>query len=153
MCLPPLNSLTRFQKRNFWVQKRGCSRQKYPECGPFFIWRVLAVFSSLKPAECAVHHFFVSLMLQIGEKKLPQELGKDNLTLSLTKSASIGYFKAFFAFNSRYVMQICFLAISEINNLIKRSYQVPIKKFQWDISLLANKIDFFATHRSGMNTT
>ena len=74
---------------------------------PFFgIWHVLAVFSGLKPAEGALHHFFVSLMLQIGDKKLPQELGKENLTLSLTKSASIGYFQAFFAFISRYVMQI-----------------------------------------------
>ena len=62
-------------------------------------------------------------MLQIGEKKLPQELEKENVTLSLTKSASIGYFPAFFAFISRYVMQIYILkAISEINNLIKRSY-------------------------------
>ena len=86
------------------------------------------------------------------EKKLPQELGKDNLTLSLTKSASIGYFPALFAFISRYVMQICFSAISEINNLIKRSYQVPLKKFQWDIVLLANNVDFFATHRFGMNS-
>ena len=47
-------------------------------------------------------------MIQIGEKKLPQELGKDNLTLSLTKSASIGYFPVFFAFISRYVMHIFF---------------------------------------------
>ena len=91
-------------------------------------------------------------MLQIGEKKLPQELGKDNMTLSLTKSASIGYFPAFFAFSSRYVMQI-FYAISEINNLIKRSYEGPITKFQWDIDLLANNVDFFATHRFGMNFT
>ena len=91
-------------------------------------------------------------MLQIGEKKLPQDLGKENLTLSLTKSASIGYFRAFFAFISRYVMQF-FLAISEINNLIKRSYQVLITKFQWDIALLANNVDFFATHRFGMNPT
>ena len=45
-------------------------------------------------------------MNQIGEKKLPQEFGKENLTVSLTKSASIGYFPAFFAFISRYVMQI-----------------------------------------------
>ena len=92
-------------------------------------------------------------MLQIGEKKLPQELGKENLTLSLTKSASIGYFQAFFAFISCYVMQICFWAISEINNLIKRSYQVPITKYQWDIALLANNVDFFATRRFGMNST
>ena len=42
-------------------------------------------------------------MIHIGEKKLPQELEKDNLTISLTKSASIGYFPAFFAFISRYV--------------------------------------------------
>ena len=91
-------------------------------------------------------------MLQIGEKKLPQEFGKENLTLSLTKSASIGYFPAFFAFISRYVMQT-FLAISEINNLIKRSYQGPIKKFQCDIALLVNNFDFFATHRFGMNST
>ena len=81
-------------------------------------------------------------MLQIGEKILPQELGKDNLTLSLTKSASIGFF-----------VQIIVLAISEINNLIKRSYQGPIKKFQCDIALLANNVDFFATHRFGMNPT
>ena len=92
-------------------------------------------------------------MLQIGEKKLPQELGKENLTLSLTKSASIGYFPAFFVFISRYVMQIFFKAVSEINNLINRSYQGPIKKFQWDISPLANNIDFCATHRFGMNST
>ena len=45
-------------------------------------------------------------MLQIGEKKLLQELGKDNLTLSLTKSASIGYFPAFFVFISRYGMHV-----------------------------------------------
>ena len=31
--------------------KKGGSRQKYPECGPFCIWRVLAVFSGLKPVE------------------------------------------------------------------------------------------------------
>ena len=79
-------------------------------------------------------------MLQIGEKKLPQELGKDNLTLSLTKSASIGYFPAFFAFISRDVMQFFFKAVSEINSLIKRSYQGPIKKINgispfWPISL------------------
>ena len=92
-------------------------------------------------------------MLQIGQKNLPQELGKDNLTLSFTKSASIGYFPAFFAFISRYVMQILFLAVLEINNLIKRSYQGPITKFQWYIALLANNVDFFATHRSGMNST
>ena len=77
-------------------------------------------------------------MLKIGEKKLPQELGKENLTLSLTKSASIGYFPEFFVFISRYVMQFFFKAISEINNLIKRSYQGPITKFQWDIAFLAN---------------
>ena len=81
-------------------------------------------------------------MIQIGEKILPQELGKDNLTLSLTKSASIGFF-----------VQIIVLAISEINNLIKRSYQGPIKKFQCDIALLVNNFDFFATHRFGMNST
>ena len=53
----------------------------------------------------------------MGDKKLPQEFGIVNLTLSLTKSASIGYFSAFFAFISRYVMQNYFLkAISEINN-------------------------------------
>ena len=46
-----------------------------------------------------------------------------------------------------------FLAISEINNLIKRSYQCPITEFQWYIALLANNVDFFATHRSGMNFT
>ena len=45
-------------------------------------------------------------MLQLGERKLPQNLGKENLTLSLTKSASIGYFSVFFAFISRYVMPI-----------------------------------------------
>ena len=44
-------------------------------------------------------------------------------------------------------------AISEINNLIKRSYQGPITKFQGDIALLANNVDFFATHRFGMNST
>ena len=93
-------------------------------------------------------------MLQIGEKKSPQELGKDNLTLSLTKSASIGYFSVFFVLISRYVMQIDFLkAISEINNLIKRSYHGPIKKLQWDIAFLANNVEFFATHRLGMNST
>ena len=98
--------------------------------------------------------FFVSLMIHICEKKLPQEFGKENLTVSLTKSASIGYFPAFFAFISRYVMQIYFLkAISEINKLIKRSYLGPIKKFQWDIAFLANNVDFFATHRFGMNST
>ena len=95
----------------------------------------------------------MSLLLQTGEKKLPQELGKDNLTLSLTKSASIGYFPVFFTFISRYVMQFFLKAISEINNLIKRSYQGPIKKFQWDIAVLANNVNFFATHRSGMNST
>ena len=77
---------------------------KIPRKCPFF-WRVLAVFSGLKPAERALHRFFVSLMFQIGEKKLPQELGKDNLTLSLTKSASIRYFPAFFVFISRFVIQ------------------------------------------------
>ena len=92
-------------------------------------------------------------MLHIGEKKLPQELGKDNLTLFLTKSASIGYFPPFLAFISRYVMQFYFQAISEIHNLIKRSYEGPITKFQWDIAFLANNVDFFTTHRSGMNST
>ena len=92
-------------------------------------------------------------MLQIGEKKLPQELGKDNLTLSLTKSASIGYFPAFFAFISHYVIQFLLKAVSEINNLIKISYQGPITKLQWDIALLANNVDFFATHRFGMDST
>ena len=92
-------------------------------------------------------------MIQIGEKNLPQDLGKDNLTLSLTKSASIGYFPNFFL--RLLVVMSCkiFKAISEINNLIKRSYQGPITKFQWDIALLANNVDFFATHRPGMNST
>ena len=86
--------------------KKGGFSPKIPrKCPLFCFWRVLAVFSGVKPAEWALHHFFVSWMLQIGEKKLPQELGKDNLTPSLTKSASIGYFPAFFAFISRYVMQ------------------------------------------------
>ena len=40
MCIPPLNSLMQFQKRNFWVQKRGGSCQKYPEYGPFFVFGV-----------------------------------------------------------------------------------------------------------------
>ena len=75
MSLPPQNSLTRFQKRNFLVQKREGFRQKYPKCAPF-LWRVLAVFSGFKPVELTLHHFFVSLMLQLGEKNLPQELGK-----------------------------------------------------------------------------
>ena len=92
-------------------------------------------------------------MLQIGEKKLPQELGKENFTLSLTKSASIGYFPAFFAFISRYVMQKNLKAISEIKNLIKSIYQGLITKFQWDITLSANNVEFFATHRFGMNST
>ena len=91
-------------------------------------------------------------MLQIGDKKLPHELGKENLTLSLTKSASIGFFERFLRLS---VVMSCnyFLAISEINNLIKRSYQGPITKFQWDIALLANNVDLFATHRFGMNST
>ena len=38
ICIPQLNSLTQFQKRNFWVQKMGGSRQKYSECGPFFVF-------------------------------------------------------------------------------------------------------------------
>ena len=42
MYLPPLNSLARFQQRNFRVQKRGRSRQKYPESAPFLF---LACFS------------------------------------------------------------------------------------------------------------
>ena len=85
-------------------------------------------------------------------EKLPQELGKDNLTLSLTKSASIGFFERFLRL---LVVMSCklFLAISEINNLIKRIYQGPITKFQWYIALLANNVDFFATHRFGMNST
>ena len=62
-------------------------------------------------------------------------------------------FPSFFAFISRYVMQIVLKAISEINNLIKRIYQGPITKCQWDIALLANNVDFFATHRFGMNST
>ena len=45
-------------------------------------------------------------MLKIGEKKLPQELGKENLTLSLTKSASIGYFPAFFALIRLFISEI-----------------------------------------------
>ena len=96
--------------------------------------------------------FFVSLLLQIVDKKLPQELGKYNLNLSLTKSASIGSFERFLRF---LVVISCgfFLAISEINNLIKIIYQGPITKFQWDIALLANNVDFFATHRFGMNST
>ena len=61
-------------------------------------------------------------------------------------------FRVFFAFISRYVMQF-FLAFSEINSLIKRIYQGPITKFQWDIALLANNVDFFATHRFGKNST
>ena len=54
---------------------------------------------------------FVSLMIHIDEKKLPQEFGKENLTVSLTKSASIGYVPAFIVFISRYVMQIGFLRL------------------------------------------
>ena len=77
----------------------------------------------------------------MGDKKLPQEFGKENLTVSLTKSASIGYFPVFFAFFSRFVMHIYLLkAISEINNLIKRIYQGPIKNSNgispfWPITL------------------
>ena len=89
----------------------------------------------------------------MGEKKLPQELGKDNLTLSLTKSASIRFFKRFLRLLVIMSCKLLFLAISEIKNLIKRSYQGPITKFQWDIALLANNVDFFATHRFGMNST
>ena len=48
---------------------------------------------------------FVSLMIHIDEKKLPQEFGKENLTVSLTKSASIGYVPAFIVFISRYVAE------------------------------------------------
>ena len=62
-------------------------------------------------------------------------------------------FSSVFAFISRYVMQFFFKAISEINNLIRISYQGPITKFQCDIAVLANNIDFFATHRFGMNPT
>ena len=150
----PTELTNAISKTQLLGQKKGGFLPNIPRMWPFFcIWRVLAVFSSLKPAEWAIHHFFVSLMLQIGEKKLPQELGKENLTLSLTKSASTGYFPVFFAFISRYVMQIFFKAISEINNLVKRIYQVPITKFQWDIAILDNNVDFFATHRSGMNST
>ena len=54
-------------------------------------------------------------------KNLPQESGKDNLTISLTKSASIRFFERFLRL--------------EINNLIKRSYQGPITRLKWDISL------------------
>ena len=84
--------------------------------------------------------FFVSLLIQIGEKKLPQEFGKENLTVSLTKSPSIGYFPAFFAFIIRCVMQKTFKAISEIYNPIERSYQGPIKNSNgispfWPITL------------------
>ena len=150
----PLNLLTKIQKTKLSGPKKGGFSPKIPQRCPLFrFWHVLAVFSRFKPAERALHHFFVSLMLHLSDKKLPQEFGKKNLTLSLTKSASIGYFTAFFAFISRYVMQKNLKAISEINNLIKRSYQGPIKKFQWNIALLANNVDFFATHRFGMNST
>ena len=87
--------------------KKEVFSPKIPQkCPSFCFWRFLAVFSGFKPAEWALHHFFVSLLLQLGEKKSPQEFGKENLTLSLTKLASIGYFSAFFAFISRYVMPI-----------------------------------------------
>ena len=45
MCLPPLNSLTQLLKRNFRVQKRGCSRQKYPKVALFLY---LACFSGFQ---------------------------------------------------------------------------------------------------------
>ena len=87
--------------------KRGRFLPKIPQMCPFFcFWRVLAFFSGFKPAEWAQHNFFVSLTIHTVEKKLPQDFGKENLTVSLTKSASIGYFPAFFAFISRYVMQL-----------------------------------------------
>ena len=49
--------------------------------------------------------FFCVINASDSRKKLPQDFGKENLTLSLTKSASNGYFSAFFAFISRHVMQ------------------------------------------------
>ena len=102
----PTKLTNEISKTQLLGPKKGGFSPKIPRMWPFFcIWRVLAVFSGLKPAEWALHNFFVSLMLQIWEKKLPQELGKYNLTVSLTKSASIGYFPAFFAFICRYVMQ------------------------------------------------
>ena len=77
MCVPPLNSLTQFQKRNFWVQNRGGFLPKIPRMWSFFcIWRVLVFFSGLMPAEWALHHFFVSLMLQLGDKSYHKSLEK-----------------------------------------------------------------------------
>ena len=51
ICLPPLKSLTRFQKRNFRVQKRGGSCQKYPKCAPFLFLVCFSGFSGFKPPE------------------------------------------------------------------------------------------------------
>ena len=96
--------------------------------------------------------FFCVINASDMREKVTKRVREREFDPSLTKSASIGYFSAFFAFISRYVMQFVF-AISEINNPIKRSYQGPITKLQWSIALLPHNVAFFATHRSGMNST
>ena len=90
----PTKLINAISKTQLSGPKKGVFLPKIPRKCPFFcFWN---------PTEWALHHFCLSLMLKIGEKKLPQYLGKENLTLSLTKSASFGYFPVFI---SRNVMQ------------------------------------------------
>ena len=67
----PTNLTNAISKTQLSGPTKGVFWPKIPRKCPFFcFWRVLAGFSGLKPAEWALHHFFVSLMLHIGEKKV-----------------------------------------------------------------------------------
>ena len=69
-CLPPVNSLTRFQKRYFRPQKKGASPPKWTKSAHFLIFcQFYVIFGSVWPSKRAPHQIFVSNNLYLGHTK------------------------------------------------------------------------------------
>ena len=69
-CLPPVNSLTRFQKRYFRPKKKGASPLKRTKSAHFLIFGPFyVIFGSVWPSKRAPRQIFVPNNLYLGHKK------------------------------------------------------------------------------------
>ena len=69
-CLPPVNSLTRFQKRYFRPKKKGAYPPKRTKSAHFLIFGPFyVIFGSVWPSKRAPRQIFVSNNLYLGHKK------------------------------------------------------------------------------------
>ena len=105
-CLPPVNSLTRFQKRYFRPQKKGASPPKWTKSAHFLIFGLFyMIFGSVWPSKRTPRQIFVSNNLYLGHKKpwCDWQVKKGGLYPKISKKLSF-----FPLFRSFYTVFDCF---------------------------------------------